>query len=243
MIGDLAVKDVDAALVRRVLEPIWSKKAETAGRLDKLLPSAMNKKTREHHAALPYDELPCVHARSSPARRQRDARSRLPDLQCGADWRGHRLRAGERDRPQEAVWTVPPRRMNVGKEQRVPLSPQAVKVAEGQPEGKYLFSGGKEDAPLRSMAMLELLKRMSHGDLTVHGFRAMFRDWAAECTFYPGDVCEMALARAITGKVEAAYRRGDLFEKRPQLMLDWAKYCDNPKGEVVPVARKRAATA
>ena len=93
------------------------------------------------------------------------------------------------------------------------------------------------------MAMLELLRRMGRGDLTVHGFRSTFRDWAAECTAYPGEVCEMALAHAISDKVEAAYRRGDLFEKRRMLMLDWAKYCDTPKGEIVPIVRKRAATA
>jgi integrase len=90
------------------------------------------------------------------------------------------------------------------------------------------------------MAMLELLRRMGRDDLTVHCFRSTFRDWAAECTSYPGDVCEMALAHAIGDKVEAAYRRGDLFEKRRLLMLDWAKYCDVPKGEVVSLARRKA---
>lgn len=101
----------------------------------------------------------------------------------------------------------------------MPLSPQAIKVIEGQSEGKYLFSGGKGGAPLSNMAMLELLKRMGRDDLTVHGFRSTFRDWAAECTSYPSEVCEMALAHAISDKVEAAYRRGDLFEKRRQLMV------------------------
>jgi integrase len=91
------------------------------------------------------------------------------------------------------------------------------------------------------MAMLELLKRMGRDDLTVHGFRSTFRDWASECTGYPNEVCEMALAHAIADKAEAAYRRGDLFEKRRALMNDWAAYCSNPahKGAVVPI--KRAA--
>jgi integrase len=272
VIGDLAVKDVDTALVLRVLEPIWSKKAETAsrvrgrierildyarvrgyrsgenparwrGHLDKLLPSAMNKKTREHHAALPYDELPAF---VRDLRQQGGSAARaLEFLILNAARTGEVIGCEPENEIdlKKAVWTVPPGRMKAGKEHRVPLSPQAVKVAEGQPEGKYLFSGGKEGAPLSNMAMLELLKRMGRGDLTVHGFRSTFRDWAAECTSYPGDVCEMALAHAITDKVEAAYRRGDLFEKRRQLMLDWAKYCDNPKGEVVPISRKRAATA
>ena len=272
VIGELAVKDVDTALVLRILEPIWSKKPETAsrvrgrierildyarvrgyrsgenpalwrGHLDKLLPSAMNKKTREHHAALPYDELPAF---VRDLRQQGGNAARALEYLILTTARTGEVIGCEPEKEidlKKAVWTVPAGRMKAGKEHRVPLSPQAVKVVEGQPEGKYLFSGGKEGAPLSNMAMLELLKRMGRGDLTVHGFRSTFRDWAAECTSYPGEVCEMALAHAITDKVEAAYRRGDLFEKRQQLMLDWAKYCDAPKGDVVPIARKRAATA
>ena len=272
VIGELAVKDVDTALVLRILEPIWSKKPETAsrvrgrierildyarvrgyrsgenpalwrGHLDKLLPSAMNKKTREHHAALPYDELPAF---VRDLRQQGGNAARALEYLILTTARTGEVIGCEPEKEidlKKAVWTVPAGRMKAGKEHRVPLSPQAIKVVEGQPEGKYLFSGGKEGAPLSNMAMLELLKRMGRGDLTVHGFRSTFRDWAAECTSYPGEVCEMALAHAITDKVEAAYRRGDLFEKRRQLMLDWAKYCDAPKGDVVPIARKRAATA
>ena len=92
------------------------------------------------------------------------------------------------------------------------------------------------------MSMLMLLRRMGRRDLTAHGFRSTFRDWAAECTAYPGEVCEMALAHAISDKAEAAYRRGDLFEKRRRLMADWAKYCDTPKGsaQVLPLSRKKA---
>ena len=143
---------------------------------------------------------------------------------------------------KKEIWTVPAGRMKAGKEHRVPLTPQAIKVIEAQPDGVYLFSGGKQGAPLSNMAMLELLRRMGRDDLTVHGFRSTFRDWAAECTSYPNEVCEMALAHAIGDKVEAAYRRGDLFEKRRLLMLDWAKYCEAPKGkaQVVPLARKTA---
>ena len=272
VIGELPVRDVDTALVLRILEPIWSKKPETAsrlrgrierildyarvrgyrsgenpalwrGHLDKLLPSAMNKKTREHHAALPYDELPAF---VRDLRLQGGNAARALEYLILTTARTGEVIGCEAEKEidlKKAVWTVPAGRMKAGKEHRVPLSPQAIKVVEGQSEGKYLFSGGKEGAPLSNMAMLELLKRMGRGDLTVHGFRSTFRDWAAECTSYPGEVCEMALAHAITDKVEAAYRRGDLFEKRRQLMLDWAKYCDAPKGDVVPIARKRAATA
>jgi integrase len=269
VIGELAVNDVNTALVLRILEPIWSKKPETAsrvrgrierildyarargyrsgenpalwrGHLDKLLPSAMNTKTREHHAALPYDELPAF---VRDLRQQGGNAARALEYLILTTARTGEVIGCEPEKEidlKKAIWTVPAGRMKAGKEHRVPLSPQAVKVVEGQPEGKYLFSGGKEGAPLSNMAMLELLKRMGRDDLTVHGFRSTFRDWAAECTSYPGEVCEMALAHAITDKVEAAYRRGDLFEKRRLLMLDWARYCGSPKGDVVPLTRKKA---
>ena len=93
------------------------------------------------------------------------------------------------------------------------------------------------------MSMLEVLRRMGRDDLTVHGFRSTFRDWAAERTSYPREVCDMALAHAISDKVEAAYRRGDLVEKRRRLMLEWAKFCDTPgrSGKVLPLARRQAS--
>jgi integrase len=271
VIGELAVRDVDTALVLRILEPIWSKKPETAsrlrgriervldyarvrgyrsgenpalwrGHLDKLLPSAMNTKGRQHHPALPYDELPAF---MRDLREQGGSAARaLEFLILNAARTGEVIgceQAKEIDLKKE-IWTVPAGRMKAGKEHRVPLTPQAIKVIEAQADGLYLFSGGKEGAPLSNMAMLELLRRMGRDDLTVHGFRSTFRDWAAECTSYPNEVCEMALAHAIGDKVEAAYRRGDLFEKRRLLMLDWAKYCEAPKGkaQVVPLARKTA---
>lgn len=272
VIGELAVKDVDTALVLRILEPIWARKPETArrvrgrlerildyarvrgyrsgenparwrGHLDKLLPAALNQKSREHHAALSYDELPAF---MKQLRQQPGTAARALEFLVLTAARTGEAIGCEPEKEidlTKSVWTIPADRMKGGREHRVPLSPAAVKVIKVQPEGTYLFSGGKEGAPLSNMAMLQLLKRMGRDDLTVHGFRSTFRDWAAECTSYPGEVCEMALAHAISDKAEAAYRRGDLFEKRRQLMLDWAKYCDTPKGEVVPIARKRTATA
>jgi integrase len=269
VVGQLDVKDVDTALVLRILEPIWSKKPETAsrvrgrverildyarvrgyrsgenparwrGHLDKLLPSALNRKTREHHAALPYDELPAF---MKDLRSQGGNAARALELLILTTARTGEVIGCEPEKEidlKKTVWTIPAGRMKAGKEHRVPLSPRAVEVIKGQSAGTYLFSGGKEGAPLSNMAMLELLRRMGRGNLTVHGFRSTFRDWAAECTSYPGEVCEMALAHAITDKVEAAYRRGDLFEKRRLLMLDWAKYCDTPKGDVVRLIHKRA---
>src|SRR5262249_21302073 len=98
--------------------------------------------------------------------------------------------------------------------------------------------------PLSNMAMLELLRRMNRSDVTVHGFRSSFRDWAAEQTAFPKEVIEMALAHAIESKVEAAYLRSDLFEKRRRLMDEWARYCAQPgkSGEVVPMRRASSRT-
>jgi integrase len=95
-------------------------------------------------------------------------------------------------------------------------------------QGDYIFPGNRR-AILSNTSMLMLLRRMGRGDLTAHGFRSSFRDWAAELTDFPGDVVEMALAHAVSGKVEAAYRRGDLYEKRRGLMAAWAAFCAEPK--------------
>ena len=96
-------------------------------------------------------------------------------------------------------------------------------------EGDLLFQGAKEGKPLSNMAMLTVLRRMKRTDLTVHGFRSTFRDWAAECTTYPNEMAEMALAHTVDDKVEAAYRRGDMFQRRKQMMDDWAAYLARKK--------------
>jgi integrase len=120
--------------------------------------------------------------------------------------------------------------MKAGREHRVPLSARALAIlAEMQPhrsvDDGFVFPGGKPGKPLSNMAFLMLLRRMDRGDLTAHGFRSTFRDWVAERTTFPAEVAEMALAHAVESKVEAAYRRGDLFEKRHRLMQQWATFC------------------
>jgi integrase len=106
--------------------------------------------------------------------------------------------------------------------------------------GAFVFPAGPSGAAYSNTALLMLLRRLGRGDLTAHGFRSTFRDWAAERTNYPREVCEQALAHAIDDKVEAAYRRGDLFEKRRRLMGGWAKWCASrpPAGEVVALANR-----
>jgi integrase len=130
--------------------------------------------------------------------------------------------------------------MKGGKEHRVPLPNAALAIVEKMAairQGDFVFLGGKANRPLSNMAFLMLLRRMDRGDLTAHGFRSSFRDWVAERTSFPADVAEMALAHAVSDKVEAAYRRGDLFQKRRQLSDAWAKFCATAPtaGEVVPI--------
>lgn len=117
--------------------------------------------------------------------------------------------------------------MKSGREHRVPLSPAAIALVKRMPHSKdgYVFTARSPDTPLSNMALLMTLGRMNHGNITAHGFRSTFRDWAAECTSFPSEVVEMALAHLIEDKTEAAYRRGDLFDKRRRLMDAWAAYC------------------
>lgn len=255
--GNVAVQAVDTGMVMKAIEPIWTQKPETAvrirgrieaiidyatvrgwrpagvnparwrGHLDKLLPAKTKVRQVEHHAALPFGEIPAFLA----ALRQEHgnaARALEFTILCaartgevlGATW-------GEFDLSAK-LWTIPGKRMKGGREHRVPLSASAIAILETlwqDREGEFVFAGGVKGRPLSNMAMLVLLRRMKRDDLTTHGFRSTFRDWAAERTSFQNEVIEMALAHAIGDKVEAAYRRGDLFEKRRRLMEAWAGYC------------------
>jgi len=140
-----------------------------------------------------------------------------------------------------ALWTIPAERMKAGKEHRVPLSDQALKVLREiprTPDTDLVFPAPR-NGQLSDMAMTAIMRRMGLKAVP-HGFRSTFRDWCSECTNYPRDVAEMALAHAIGNKVEAAYRRGDLFEKRTRLMAEWAKFCNtiNKGADVVPIRRE-----
>lgn len=259
--GKLPVASVDTALVLKAIEPIWSTKTETAsrvrgriesildwatarefrvgenparwrGHLDKLLPARKKVQKVEHHRALPYTEIGAFMA---DLREQEGfAAWALEWLILTASRTSETIGATWDEIDFEAkIWTIPGDRIKGGKEHRVPLSPQALKIAKEMhkvKDGEYFFQGGKIGKPLSSNALLNLLKRMERTDLTAHGFRSTFRDWAAEMTNYPREVAEMALAHTVSDKVEAAYRRGDLFNKRKRLMNEWAKYCDAPQG-------------
>jgi integrase len=140
---------------------------------------------------------------------------------------------------KDKVWIIPGERMKAGKEHRIPLSDAALDVLDQMDQSTSLIFPGRDGVrTLSDMSLSAVLRRMGRDDITVHGFRSTFRDWAAECTAYPREVAEMALAHTIGDKVEAAYRRGDLFAKRTRMMQEWANFCNQTQGgEVIPLQR------
>jgi integrase len=266
-IGDKPVSTVTTDDVLTILKPIWASKNETAsrvrnrieliiaaakarkrfegenpaqwkGHLDKLLAKRKQIAQVEHHAALPYSELPTFW-RSLVAAEGMAAQAlqftiltacRTSEV-LNAQWSEIDLAS--------ALWTIPASRMKARREHKVPLSHAAVAVLERVvrvQDNPFVFPGMKEGRPLSNLAMLMLLRRMDLGHLTVHGFRSSFRDWAAEETAFPNMVAEMALAHTVGSAVEAAYRRGDLLEKRRAMMQAWADYIETqPAANVVPL--------
>ncbi len=275
VIGALPVQAVDTGLVLKVLEPIWTAKPETAsrvrgrlesildfakvrgyrdgenparwrGHLDKLLPAHSKVRQVEHHAALPYAELPAFLA---SLREQEGIAARALEFLIltaartgeviGAQWNETDL--------LDKTWTVPAARTKAHREHRVPLSTRALAVLDEVQAARhddtgdaFVFPGGKTGKPLSNMAFLMLLRRMGRGDLTAHGFRATFKTWASERTSFQNEIVEAALAHVIGGKVEQAYRRGDMFEKRRRLMQQWATFCTTTpaQGNITPLRRK-----
>ncbi len=200
------------------------------GHLANLLPARSKVARVRHHAALPWAEMGAfmvtLRAQTSLAARALEltilTAARSGEV-LGAQWSEFNLDA--------ALWTIPAQRMKAGREHRVPLSDaalivlRALHLLRNEVSGHWVFPGNRKGRPLSNMAMEMLLRRMKHVDVTPHGMRSAFRDWAAECTSYSGEVAEMALAHTLSDKVEAAYRRGDLMAKRRELMNDWAAFC------------------
>jgi integrase len=223
--------------------------ARWRGHLDKLLVRPSKLRKVEHHSALPYAEIgdfmQALREQESTAAR---ALEFLILTACRAgeviDARWSEIHGVEK------LWVIPPERMKAGKEHRVPLSPAALTVIERMRmvrDGEYLFPAVRprkpigKGKPLGEPALLVALKRMGRGNLTVHGFRSSFRDWCAERTNFPREVAEAALAHVVGDATERAYQRGDLFEKRRQLMDAWSRHCatvkENRMGEIVSIAR------
>jgi integrase len=197
--------------------------------LDHLLPAKNKVRRVQHHAAMPYIELPEFMA---ALRQQAGTGARaLEFLVLTAARTGEvlGLRWSELDL-KNRLWTVPAERMKAGKVHRVPLCPRALTVLQGikpeeAPEEAFVFPGSLPQKPLSNMIFLMLLRRMNLDHLTAHGFRATFKTWATERTNFPREVIEAALAHVAGDKIEAAYQRGDVFDKRRRLMAAWADFC------------------
>lgn len=267
VIGKLLVRDVTEEHVLKILEPIWLVKTETAsrvrGRIESVLDFAKAKKLRDgdnparwrgfldkhlpkpkkiakvkHHPALPYAEIgafmPELKAQEGMGARALEfailTAARSGEVR-GATWSEIDLDA--------ATWTIPASRMKAEKEHRVALSAAALKLLKALPriDGSDLLFPSSKNTPLSDMTLTAVLRRMGRGDITAHGFRSTFRDWAGETTAYPREVIEHALAHQLKDKAEAAYARGTLLEKRRKLMEAWGKYATTKRtpASVTPI--------
>lgn len=267
IIGELPLDEIDTEHILKVLNPIWYTKAETAsrlrGRIERILSAAITLKhrptnnpavwkghlenilptarpTNKHHEALPYKQMPEFTAKL----RDLDSLSALAlEFTILNASRTSEVLQATRAEVDGDVWTIPAERMKAGKTHQVPLCQRSLQILEiaksNDPKSRYLFS--KNGKHLCNMAMLMLARRLSTG-ITVHGFRSTFRDWVSEETDHSPEVAEMALAHTIGSKVEQAYRRGKLLERRRLLMNDWASYCETGTwGNVLKLIDRKSA--
>lgn len=268
VIGKMRAKDIQTAHVMQVLEPIWTAKSETAsrvrsrielvldwakvrgyrkgenparwkGHIDKLLPKRSEVASVEHHAALPFRE---IGAFMVSLRKVEGMGARALEFAILTAARSGEVRGAtwsEIDL-EGATWTIPAERMKAKKEHRIPLADAALELLRILPRmvGTDLVFPSSRNEMLSDMTLSAVLRRMGRSDITGHGFRSTFRDWAGETTAYPREVIEHALAHRLKDKAEAAYQRGTLFDKRRKLMDDWAAFCakvQNVSGNVVAI--------
>jgi integrase len=217
--------------------------ARWRGHLDKLLPAPEKLSRVVHLAAIPYDEVPSfmVELRDMEAVGARALEfailtaARTGEVR-GATWSEFDL--------AEKLWTVPGERMKAGRVHRVPLSRRAVAILREMEKlrvSQFVFPGFRDGRPLSEATLTAVLRRLEVEDVTVHGFRSSFRDWAGDCTPVARDVVETALAHVIEDKTEAAYRRSDALETRRELMDSWLAYCEPKAGNVVAIRRAKKA--
>ena len=269
VLGSLPVAAIDTPLVLRVLKPIWGTIPESASRLRGRIENVLGWATvhhyrsgdnparwtgllehalpavqkGEHHAAMPYAEVPAFMAK---LRQQTSVPARCLELIILTGVRLDEAREATWDEVDldNRIWTIPRERMKKGdREHKVPLSAAALAVLREMHairHSDYVFPGAYAGKPIGRNMPLRLLNSLTGNGATVHGFRSSFRDWAAERTSFAREVAEMALAHAIPSAVEAAYRRGDLFEKRRRLMDAWAEFCGKPSasGQVLGIGRR-----
>ncbi len=250
--GNRRVDEIDTPDVLRALSTIWLSKPETARRVkqrigvvfdwakaaghrngdnpvDGVLKGLPKQPERvQHHEALPYEDIPSFVSNLHELGGSQVTQLAFEFLILTATRTSEVLSAtwDEIDLKRK-LWTIPAERMKVGREHRVPLCPRSLKILQQAKllavDSELVFPGTKPGKPMSNMVFLMMLRRKEY-TVTAHGFRSAFRDWAAECTNFPREVCEMALAHTIKSKAEAAYRRGDLLEKRRQLMTSWEEF-------------------
>jgi integrase len=213
--------------------------ARWRGHLENLLPRKSKVRGVAHYAALSYPETGAFIA---GLRQEDGVAARALEFLILTAARSGEVRGArwEEINMTDRVWTIPAERMKSSKEHRVPLSDAALAIVGKMAEirqSDFIFPGIRPGRPIGKLSFFLVLRRMGRGDLTTHGFRSSFRDWAAERTGFPAEVAETALAHTIGDAVERAYRRGDLFAKRRQMMDAWAKFCEGRPagGEVVPI--------
>jgi integrase len=253
VIGGLPIQVIDVQQVLQIVEPIWHTKTETAnrvrqrielvldwatamgfregvnparwrGHMEKLLPKPSRVKPVEHHSALQYSEVPELFTALSELD---TTASRLLQATALTAARSSEMRLAEWSEIDldQAVWEVPLERMKSRRPHRVPLSTELVELLQGlNQSSRFVFSNSNGQKPLSEAAVRKLLKSMVP-DVTLHGFRSTFRDWCAEQTDFQRELAEKALSHSLSSQVEAAYQRGDMFEKRRTLMTAWSDYC------------------
>jgi integrase len=270
VIGKLPVDAIDTALVMKVLQPIWGRIPETAsrlrGRIEAILdwatvseyrsgenparwaghlehllstPSARKKQAL---AAMPYDEVPAFMAR---LRAEPGTAARALELAILTAARSGEVRGAtwaEIDLPN-ALWEIPGERMKNGKPHRVPLAARAVEILRNLPrQSELVFAPGRDGAVMSDTTLRRnVLCKLGRGAVTVHGFRATFRTWAAEQTNFAPEIAEQALAHTVGTAVERAYKRTDLFDRRRKLMEIWAEYCSRPARDGATVTKLHRA--
>ena len=262
-IGRMPVDSIGQPEVLMCLSPIWTEKHETARRLAQrikiVLDVAKSKgfrdgenpvtaikdaqvlpkvKTRpKHHKAMAWQDTPAFYA-DLKSRRAMAAKALMFTCLTGSRTSEVLNMRWEEVDFENRLWTCPPERMKGGEVHRVPLSDEMVAILEPLQamKSEYVFEGQKRHNPLSNMSMLMLLRRMKVEGVTVHGFRATFRVWAAEVANVPYDVAEMSLAHRVGSEVERAYQRSDLLDKRRTLMERWSNFVTGTSGSVIDLA-------
>lgn len=228
---------LDFAAAHRYRGPL--NPARWRGHLDKLLPKPSRVRQVTHLPAMPYPEVPFFMDELSRNRSVSALALRFLILTATRTSEVLKAQWSEMDLPA-GIWTLPASRMKAQRKHRVPLPDAALAILVGLPRSEghpYVFPGSRYRRPLSNMALLQLMRGMgygvrgSRGNYVPHGFRSSFRDWSGEVSSFPREVAEMALAHVVGNKVEAAYRRGDLFAKRRQMMQAWSDYLDPLKAK------------